>query len=101
MNHEIEQPNVIPLRAQLGNDSQQPMVTRQVSHPFVTWRVPGGPCRRAWIERTQGQAGVRFLFSDAIDGNAIGEPISAPVCHDMADLETLQAYVWATLEPGR
>jgi hypothetical protein len=86
---------------------EQPMATRgrdQVGHPFVTWRVPGGPCRRAWIERTHGQAGARFLFSvltDTIDGNAIGEPISAPVYHDMADLETLLAYVWASLEPRR
>jgi hypothetical protein len=76
----------------------------QVSHPFVTWRVPGGPCRRAWIERAHGQVGARFLFSeqtDTIDGNAIGEPISAPIYHDMADLETLLAYVWRALEPGR
>ena len=70
----------------------------------ITWRVPGGPCWRAWIERNHGQAGARFLFSeqtDTIDGNAIGEPISAPVCYAMADLETLLAYVWATLESGR
>jgi hypothetical protein len=100
MNHEI------PLQTQPGNGCQQPMATSrdQLGRPFVTWRVPGGPCRRAWIERTHGQAGARFLFSvqtDTIDGNAISEPISAPVCPDMADLETLLAYVWATLKPGR
>lgn len=87
-----------------GDDgSQQPMVKSgrdQLSHPFVSWRVPNGPCRRAWIERTHGQAGARFLFSvqtDIMDGNPIGEPTSAPVDHDRADLETLFAYVWATL----
>ena len=66
--------------------------------PFVTWRLPNGRCCRAWIERTHGQAGARFLFSvqtDTIDGKPIGEPISAPICHDVADLETLLAYVWA------
>jgi hypothetical protein len=93
----------IPLPTKPSDGGQQPIVTScrdQIGHPFVTWRVPGGPCRRAWIERTHGQAGARFLLSvetDTIDGNAIGEPI----CHDMADLQTLLAYVWAALEPRR
>ena len=101
MNHKI------PLPTQPGDGCQQPMARGgrdHVGHPFVTWRVPGRPCRRAWIERTRGQAGVRFLFSvqtDTIDGNPIGEPISAPVYHDLADMEALLAYVWATLESGR
>jgi hypothetical protein len=104
MGHETEQPQVIPLRKPT---EAQPTVTSgrdHVGHPFVTWRVPNGPCWRAWIEPTHGQAGARFLFSeqtDTIDGNAIGEPISAPVCHDMADMETLLVYVWATLDRGR
>ncbi len=97
----------IPLPTQPSDGSQQPMVASGrdwVGHPFVSWRVPGGPCCRAWIQRTHGQAGARFLFSvqtDTIDGKPIGEPISAPICHDMADLETLLAYVCATLEPRR
>jgi hypothetical protein len=87
------------------DDHQQPVVTRgrdRPSRPFVTWRLPNGRCCRAWIECTHGQAGARFVASvrtDIIDGNAIGEPISAPVYHDMGDLETLLTYVWATLEP--
>jgi hypothetical protein len=103
----------IPLRklaesAPPSEDSQHPIVTRdrdRHGRPFISWRVPNGPCRCAWIERTHGQPGdARFLFSvqtDTIDGNPIGEPISAPVYHDMADLETLLAYVWASLEPRR
>jgi hypothetical protein len=88
-----------------GDDRQEPIVTRgrdQLSRPFVTWRLSNGRCCRAWIECTHGQAAARFLFSvrtDTIDGNAIGEPISAPVYHDMADLEALLTYDWATLEP--
>ena len=104
MNHEPKQPLVISLRPQSGNCSQQSGGRVRVGHSFVTWRVPNGPFRRAWIERTHGQAGARFLVSeqtDTIDGNPIGEPISAPVYHDLADMEALLAYVWATLESGR
>jgi hypothetical protein len=73
-------------------------------NPFVAWRLPCGRCRRAWIERTHGNAGARFLLAvttDTIDGNPIGEPTSAPLFHDASDVDALLAFAMGEIDVPR
>jgi hypothetical protein len=62
---------------------------------IVAWQDPDGRFFCAWIEKTHGRSGDRFMFvamTDTLGGKVVSEPIVSPLYHQGSDPETLTTY---------